>query len=411
MLNRAANATIKGYFYQFDHSIIQLLTLANMHDIVRIEGTEDIDIITENEETLIQCKYYEGSDYNHSIIKDAIIQMLKHFKENGAKSASTIKYRIYGHYRSGHAKLPTIIDVDFAKQHFFTYKEKKLLHEVHNELGVSDSELSTFLKFLEIDINAKNYRDQSNHILDFLKAKLPNHGQDDLECFYYPLALDVIRKLAINPNESERAITGKKFLECINKKEIIFDSWLIKYLGDEAYKKYLKKKYFTHSGTKIEKRDRFFIIDGSNEFQSCEFIDVLGKISNKYSHTEHKQTSSSDRFCPYVCIMNISDSELISLKKYLKSSGVNFIDGYAFRGAEFDVKRMSLLPANDYLIKLKILDSINELSSTLQSAHGHFIEVFDFYKCAPIDSDVIPEHVIHNKIRIDAVTSIKEIIK
>ena len=44
--SRDAVSTIKGYYYQFDHYILQLLRLTNDDDAVRIEGVEDVDIIT-----------------------------------------------------------------------------------------------------------------------------------------------------------------------------------------------------------------------------------------------------------------------------------------------------------------------------------------------------------------------------
>lgn len=62
MADRAAHATIKGYCYQFDYSILQIL-LGKDEDSFVIEGVEDIDIISSNEITAVQCKYYEGTKY------------------------------------------------------------------------------------------------------------------------------------------------------------------------------------------------------------------------------------------------------------------------------------------------------------------------------------------------------------
>ena len=73
MKDRNAVSTLKGYFYQFDFSILQLLSLASMTDKVTIEGIEDVDITTIDNKLAIQCKYYEGTEYNHSEISEAII--------------------------------------------------------------------------------------------------------------------------------------------------------------------------------------------------------------------------------------------------------------------------------------------------------------------------------------------------
>lgn len=58
MVNRAANATIKGYFYQFDFAILQLLQAIDEHAAITIEGVEDVDIEDVSSERYIQCKYY-----------------------------------------------------------------------------------------------------------------------------------------------------------------------------------------------------------------------------------------------------------------------------------------------------------------------------------------------------------------
>ena len=59
---RSAEATIAGYLYQFDKSIIEVLKLNSDNDKIIIEGIEDIDIesIDSNSKS-IQVKYYEGS--------------------------------------------------------------------------------------------------------------------------------------------------------------------------------------------------------------------------------------------------------------------------------------------------------------------------------------------------------------
>ncbi len=56
MKDRNAVSTLKGYFYQFDFSILQILSLSNMTDKVTIEGIGDADITTIDNKVAIQCK-------------------------------------------------------------------------------------------------------------------------------------------------------------------------------------------------------------------------------------------------------------------------------------------------------------------------------------------------------------------
>lgn len=82
MTDRSAVDTIRGYFYQFDLSILSVLQLTSPDDSVEIECTEDIDIRTATEVTATQCKYYAKTEYNPSVVKDAVKHMVSHFKES-----------------------------------------------------------------------------------------------------------------------------------------------------------------------------------------------------------------------------------------------------------------------------------------------------------------------------------------
>ena len=166
MTDRTAVDTIKGYFYQFDYYILQILKCENEEDFVTIEGIEDVDISTANEETAVQCKYYAGTNYNHSKIKNSVIWMVKHFKYN---QSTNYMYKIYGHYKSGQEKLDRTIDIKFLKETFLTKVENSITYEVHKELGLSDEELSIFLKRLIIDINAPEYAKQNKQIFEEIR--------------------------------------------------------------------------------------------------------------------------------------------------------------------------------------------------------------------------------------------------
>lgn len=138
MNNRDATDTIKGYFYQFDHYIMEILKSPNENAPVYTEGIEDIDIVNLNKTIAVQCKYYEKTTYNHSVIKESILFMLRHYKENKDKN---IFHHIYGHYKSGKEKLPKDLDIEFLKTHFLTYVRNKNKYEEHNILKISDEEL------------------------------------------------------------------------------------------------------------------------------------------------------------------------------------------------------------------------------------------------------------------------------
>lgn len=127
MTDRSAVDTIRGYFYQFDLSILSVLQLTSPDDSVEIECTEDIDIRTATDVTATQCKYYAKTEYNHSVIKDAVKHMVSHFKESLAGTKPKVSYSIKGHYASGQEKLDGGIDVDFLKNTSSHTRREKVL--------------------------------------------------------------------------------------------------------------------------------------------------------------------------------------------------------------------------------------------------------------------------------------------
>lgn len=60
---RQANSTIKGYLYQFNKSIFEILS-ADDEASITLEGViEDIDIQLPNATSTIQCKYHEDAKF------------------------------------------------------------------------------------------------------------------------------------------------------------------------------------------------------------------------------------------------------------------------------------------------------------------------------------------------------------
>ena len=408
--NRSANATLKGYFYQFDHTIVQLLTATDDNASVIVEGIEDIDLIDGTASTLIQCKYYEGTKYNHSVIKDAVIAMFRHFHGNLSIVAQTQKYRIYGHYESGHGKLPNPIALTFLKSSFLTYVSDNIPHEVHSELSATDAQLQIFLGLLEINVQADDYETQQNRIEKLLIAKIPGCNADDVQAFYYPLAINAIQKLAICKTVFERTITKTLFFSIINKKDAVLSSWLSRKFGADYYARSIKRKYFFPNIIKIPKAARIFIFDFSIDFDLAGVTELLRKVGTRYSHVEHLRTPAADRFCPYIFVIGVTDAQLIELKQNLINSGIAIADGHAFNGSTFSPNQLVAPPTKDTLTKLKFVASTDQVNSVIAHVTNMPAVVFEFYKEEPLAFLAITPSVAHHKIMADSISLIKEAI-
>jgi len=398
MATRDAVSTIRGYFYQFDYSILQVLRLENDTDTICIEGIEDIDINDENNIVLHQCKCYEGTEYNHSEIKDALEWMLKHFSEN---KDSEYKYYLYGVYKSGQHKLPQIIDVEFAKKNFFTKKHRNAPTDyLYEQLNLSDDDIALFLQKLEININAVGLEMQEKAVRDELSKALDCKIQQVEP--YYCNALSIIRQLATQNHSSDRTISRSQFIQEVKDVDNQFEVWLLQKNGSAKFAQAIKKKYF-NNGLNISPYDRFFIIECDKNTSIVDIKTITLLIANKYS----KLTKyTKPKFCPYLCFFGLNDEQLLGLKKSLVRDCVLFSDGYDFRGADFNPSSVVKEPSKDNPTRLRIIDSIDLLDSIYELSQST-IEIYQFYKSKSFYNN---DNYHHVKIPFSIITDIAQMI-
>lgn len=390
MTDRSATATIKGYFYQFDQTIVSLLE-ATKHGSITVEGVEDIDLDDGDESAFVQCKYYEGTEYNHSVIKEAVIHMLRHFHAAGCPSNQVFRYRLHGYYRAGQHKLVLPLTDEFLKEHFLTYTKAQQVHEVHKELAITETQLAAFRALLDIDVNAQSYDDQQAKVVDLLVSEIPECTASDALSFFYPMAINVIQQLAIDADETKRKITKDQFLKAINRKEMVFSAWLRERLGREYFARMIRRKYFSFGKTKMPKAARFFVIDMAGEYEVNQATHMLVRIGQFFSHKELQRTPAADRFCPYLLLQGVTPEQLVELKSSLWTQGVAFNDGYPFQGAEFSPTMLAADPTKENLCKIKFVPDEQRLAPTIAACTGSVVEVYDFYKVSPLDASLVPK--------------------
>ena len=108
MASRAADATIKGYYYQFDTSILKLIELATDADSIVVEGIEDIDVNTATDLNTIQCKYLSKPKFINSAVREPITLMLDHFVS--LTTANNLTYTLYAHFQNETPGTEPLID-------------------------------------------------------------------------------------------------------------------------------------------------------------------------------------------------------------------------------------------------------------------------------------------------------------
>ncbi len=378
--SREAVDTIRGYYYQFDFFLLQILEQEDENIKVTVEGIEDVDIEQEDNILAIQCKYYEGTEYNHSVIAPAIRLMLKDY-ETRKKDNQFIKYKLYGKYQGGCDKLPASLTVEFIKKKFFTYTTNGVKHKLYEELALTDDELEMFLKNLEINIMAPDFKEQEKKVLRALKSAC-NCNEFDAENFYYPRALGIVRELASQKQIEGRNVSKKEFLTLVDNKMALFDKWYFKYKGIDAYCKKIRQQYFTKGN--ISPFERIFTIEFNEKVTIDQWINLINKISSNWSKLSKRDPNT---FCPYIYIHNVPCEVLKAIKLQLIQNKIKFIDGYEFYGADFNVEAILQQATYRNEVKVKIISKLEELESTIKH-NDRIVQLYQFY--------------IYNKINISA---------
>lgn len=405
MKDRSAVDTIRGYFYQFDLTILSLLQLRDKTASIDVENIEDIDITQCEETTAIQCKYYDKTEYNHSLISKPIRYMLADFKQRLGSNRSRIKYHIYGKFHSGQDKLALPFDAVFLKKHFLTYKLKGQQHYYHAEEGISDEDLAEFISFLTIDITGKTIKDQYVGILSALK-NIFRCCEFEAEHYYYNNALHCIRDLATNSDAGCRRISKETFLNRINEKRILFNRWFIELKGRKAFLDSIRKQYFL-CGLNTSPFERFFLIDCALPgYDRASLKSILMIIQKKWSKLSPREPQS---FCPYVLLHNLNEPELIQLKSELHAEGCFCIDGVDFQGALFSPNSLCRQATYGNGIKLKIINHL-QCIEPLVAEIRKTKEIYQFFFTAPF-FEPHTKSIKHVKVQLESLLDIEEVVR
>lgn len=366
-MDRSAIDTIRGYCYQFDKSILEILSLNDLDDSIEVEGIEDVDIESGGELRAVQCKYYEKTSYNHSVIAKPIRLMLEHFSKN---KKIVGKYHLFGHYKDGQEKLVMPITVDDLKVNFLTYTKDSVLNKEHIKLSLSESDLQDFLKKLVIDIHAVNFDEQQKSVIDMLSKEFSCSKEEAMH-YFYNAAFNLVTKLGCN--HDSRKISKSDFLKSINNTKSLFNSWLYKYKGRKQYLKKIKSDLFPRN-LNTQPYERFFIIDVTNSNSTNDIKECIHVIQNNWSNLSRR---SPLPYSPFIYLYGKDRSHFNGIKNDLYNEGLIFSDGYNFKGSHFCVDTV-LNASKSKDIKFQYIDSENDLVSTIKSANSR-VELYQFY--------------------------------
>jgi len=291
---------IKGFEYQIDKTIIELLNLDNENEYVNIEQIQDID----SSNWVMQVKYKEAAKFVPSAIRRPVTQLIEEYLSNNDKT-----YYLYCHfgdlngYDSYFSDL-TVVDID-------------TILGIRKEDFDKNTKDSFFEKF-EL-VNAPEFQDQYLSAIDLiLKFDCCNCYEEAV--FYYSNIVNYLRKLVVlNPISklNLRTCSKKEIINFINdNRRKVFDSAYFDFLGKEKYYQKVKNGFI-----KPNKRQKSLITFEEVEVSQSTSLSklIIDMVENYYIRATYDVKPLN---------IVIIDSLIDEVKRSLINNNIRFNDGY-----------------------------------------------------------------------------------
>lgn len=369
---REATSTIRGYNYQFDSTILMLLKMRD-DDSLTIEGVEDFDVTSKTEfKDYYQCKYYSSERLTSSTIRDAIMPMIMGFKRNDLPKNIERGYHLYGYFKDSTPQdkklsieeLKECLKRREKNKDESSGKEKFVIIDLQAELNIADTELQVFSDRLNIHI-CHEYEMNIDLVSSEL-ARIFKVSKEEATRLLYPTAFSIIANKATKKNITDRILKRREFLQSIKPSKVIISAWLENVYGEDRYCGFVRTQYFTHRN--IEADERYFIFEFHSSESIEDIISVVDQIRKKWSSHSLTRKPNSERYAPFIFIRNISKEDLIAIKAKFMSESKEFVDGYSFHGAEFNVENLKKVQTLENRISIRFINSKEDLDAALN--HG-----------------------------------------
>lgn len=337
---------IKGFCFQYDRTILNILSNKILDDVVEIEQKEDIS----SSKTIYQIKYKEATNFAPSTIKKPVCQLIDIFKTDKRDIV------LYAYFKDKEKETKRL-----------TIKE---LNEIIGDCKIKtknyvfDEELKNqFLDKFTLEFS-ENYINQFENVID--KVKETFSCDKDNALILYPQIYKFIEGKVIynNPdNLDKRICTKRELIKHVNiNKEIMFLSAYSEFIGKEKYLNLIKKKYFVESN--ISPIERIFIIEVENDIPVIQLKEIAVVLKGRF-YKPYKQMIKSP--APYILFMGLGSNSLIKLKHELTNEGINIRDGYGFYGSEFSLKNITEKCTIHNKIALKFINDESQLDYILDN--------------------------------------------
>ena len=364
---------IKGFLYQFDKTLIEVLRHPQTN--VAFENRQDIDY----EDYVLQVKHKETQTYAPSKIRKPVESLLEFFSKNPEK-----KLCLYCHFSDKQPEdwRPTLEELDSV----ISSQAKKR----HNE-----SVRGQFLCHFTVRFS-EDYEAQFRETLGLIKASF-SLREDEEAVLYHSIFRSRLldRSLLAKAHRHVCLRDLKHFLE--DAEVTVFQAAYSKYMGADKYARLIRKRYFTFSAPNVENFERLFLVECDSTIKPVDLIQVASRVGRKF----FRKGKSPQ---PYLVFRNISEDVLKQVKQALFDQGIHFFDGTHFDGDRLRLDELATESLNNsaFILKIALAHEIEPIIKRVKMK-----EVFQFFVDVPAQVQVSGRHC---RIQVEKTEQILQMI-
>jgi len=409
---REATASIRGYFYQLDATLLAILS-AELNDDVVIEGIEDFDRYTDEGVIYGQVKYYAEQNLTESVLREPLHKLFVHFCALEDSQRAGRKYLLYGHFSEVKIDIGELSVERFKSVMEYrkevktadgkkTYENKSLLEGV----SATDELIGAFCKNFSIQISME-FSEHRNLVIETIRK---NQGVSavEVEGFHYPRALDYIARLATKKDHNNRKTTRRNLQEVLKGTQAVHNHWLLREKEATEYAKHMKRLYFSPTnGAGIV---RAFFIECDAATDPSVVCDQLRAIGNNWSSARKRRIQNSDRYAPFILLRGADEKLTTQVKNELFDTGTVFVDGFPYRGSPFRSDHVHSLQTQEHQIEIRFVDDEIQLQEVLDGMGRKLCHIYDFFLEGPATMAMPYPRSRMYSIPVSSISTIKKII-
>ena len=378
---REATASIRGYFYQLDATLLEILN-ADLDESVVVEGIEDFDRYTDEGVIYGQVKYYAEQNLTDSVLRDPLHKLFVHF--HGLEEAQRVgrKYLLYGHFSDVKIHIGQLSVERFksvmeyrkevkAANGTKTYEKRSLL----DGMIAPDDLIEAFCKNFSIQISTE-FSEHRNIVIEAIR-KNQDVSAFEAEGFHYPAALDYIATLATKKDHNDRKTTRRDLQERLKGSQAVHNRWLLREKEASEYAKQMKHLYFSPTnGAGIV---RVFCIECDGATDGSVVCDQLRAIGKNWSSAKKRRIQNSERYAPFILLRGADEKLILKVKNELFDTGTVFVDGYPYRGSPFRNDHVQSPQTEVHQIEIRFVEDVDQLLEALNGVGRKLCHIYDFF--------------------------------